>query len=225
MNLYIHTLFPDIFESFLNTSLIKKAKDKGILNINLINIRDFCINKHKQVDDKIYGWWVWMLIKAKPVIDSIEKTITKHKLQDFKIVFLTPSNNILNQEKCFNYVKEKNIILLAWRYEWIDARVEKYFQDKYHNFSKLSIWQYILLGWELPAMIFIESIWRLIPWVIKEEQSFIDESYSPDKNMKNIEYLQYTKPQEIYSYKVPEILLSGNDKKIEKWRQDNEEKL
>jgi len=225
MNLYIHTIFPEIFENFLNTSLIKKAEEKKILNIKVINIRDFCINKHKQVDDKIYGWWPWMLIKAKPVIDSIENTIQENNLQIFKIIFFNPSKNILNQEKCFNYSKEKNLILLCWRYEWIDSRVEHYFQDKYWNFEKLSIWQYVLLGWELPAMIFIEAVWRLIPKVIKERISYIDESYSPEKNMKNIEYDQYTIPKDVYNYKVPNILTSWHKANIEKWKKDNEKNI
>jgi len=225
MNIYIHTIFPEIFESFLNTSLIKKAQEKWILNIKLVNIRDFCTHKQKQVDDKIYGWWVGMLIKAKPVIDSIENTIKENNLKDFKIIYLAPSENILDQQKCFDYSKNENIILLAWRYEWIDIRVEQYFQDKYNNFERLSIGKYVLLWWELPAMVFIESVWRLIPWVIKEEMSFKDESYNIEKNMENIEYPQYTRPEEVYGYKVPNILLSWHDAKIEQWRKENEKKI
>jgi tRNA (guanine37-N1)-methyltransferase len=222
MNIFIHTIFPEIFESFLNTSLIKKAQEKWILNIKLVNIRDFCVHKQKQVDDKIYGWGVGMLIKAKPVIDAIENTIKENNLRNFKIIYLAPSDNILNQEKCFSYSKEENIILLAWRYEWIDYRVEEYFKDKYWNFERLSIWKYILMGWELPAMVFIESTTRLIPWVIKEKSSYEDESYNPNKNMQNIEYPQYTRPAEIYWYKVPDILLSGHDAKIKEWKENNE---
>ncbi len=225
MNIFIHTIFPEIFDSFLNTSLIKKAQEKWILNIKLINIRDFCTNKHKQIDDKIYGWWAGMLIKAKPVIDSIENTIQENNLKNFKIIFLSPSDNILNQEKCYNYSKDENIILLTWRYEWIDFRVEQYFQDKYWNFERLSIWQYILMWWELPSMVFIEWVTRLIPWVIKEKDSYIFDSYAVEENMENIEHPQYTTPQEIYEYKVPDILISWHDAKIQKWRKDNSWKL
>ena len=222
MNIFIHTIFPEIFESFLNTSLIKKAQEKWILNIKLVNIRDFCHHKQKQVDDKIYGWGAWMLIKAKPIIDSIENTIKENNLKNFRIIYLSPSKNILNQEKCFSYSKEENIILLAWRYEWIDFRVEQYFQDKYWKFERLSIWEYVLMWWELPSMVFIESVARLIPWVIKEKDSYIFESYSPEKWMKNIEHPNYTRPEEIYWYKVPEVLLSGHDAKIEEWKKNNE---
>ncbi len=222
MNIFIHTIFPEIFNSFLNTSLIKKAQEKKILNINLINMRNFCNHKQNQIDDKVYWWWAWMLIKAKPVIDSIENTIKMNNLNNFKIIYLSPSNSIFNQEKAFSYSKLENFILLCGRYEWIDYRVEKYFKDKYNNFEKLSIWNYILMGWELPAMIFIESVSRLIPWVINDKSSFEDESYNPKKNMKNIEYPQYTRPEEVYWYKVPKVLLSGNDKKIKDWKNENE---
>ncbi len=225
MNIFVHTIFPEIFDSFLKTSLIKKAQDKGVLNIKLVNIRDFCNHKQKQVDDKIYWWWAWMLIKAKPVIDSIENTIKENNLSDFKIIYLAPSDNILDQKKCFDYSKLENVILLAWRYEGIDYRVEQYFTDKYWNFERLSIWKYILLGGELPAMVFIEAVGRLVPGVIKEKASFEDESYNPKKNMENIEYPQYTIPQEVYGYKVPEVLLSWNHKLIEKRRKDSEKKF
>jgi len=225
MNIFIHTIFPEIFNNFLSTSLIKKAQEKKILNIKIINIRDFCTDKYKQIDDKIYGWWPWMLFKAKPVIDSIEYTIKKNNLLIFKIIYLSPSKNILNQQKCFQYSKLENIILLCWRYEWIDYRVEQYFQDKYRNFEKLSIWQYVLMWWELPAMVFIETVWRLIPGVIKEKWSYEDESYSITQNMENIEYPQYTMPQEVYWYKVPDILLSGHHKKIEERRKANTKKI
>ena len=225
MNIFIHTIFPEIFQSFLQTSLIKKAQEKGILNIQLINIRDFCTHKQKQVDDKIYGWWAWMLIKAKPVIDSIENTIKQNNLKDFKIVYLAPSENILNQQKAFDYAENENIILLCGRYEWVDYRVEEYFKDKYWNFERLSIGQYVLMWGEIPAMVFVEAVWRLVPGVVKEKDSYEDESYNPSKQMKNIEYPQYTMPQEVYGYKVPDILLSWHHKKIEERRKENERKI
>ena len=166
-----------------------------------------------------------MLIKAKPVIDSIENTIKKNNLTDFKIIYFSPSTNILNQEKCLIYSKNKNIILLAWRYEWIDNRVEQYLQDKYWNFNKLSIGRYILLWWEIPAMVFIESVSRLIPWVVKEKLSLKYESYSLEQNMNNIEYPQYTRPNKIYWYTVPDILISWHDKNIKQWKKHNEKKI
>lgn len=221
MNVFIHTIFPEIFTSFLNTSIIKKASERWLLNIHLVNIRDFCLDKQKQVDDKIYGWWSWMLIKAKPVIDSIEHTIKANKLTNFKIFYLAPSKNILDQQKAFSYSKLENVILLCWRYEWIDYRVEEYFKDKYWNFERLSIGKYVLMWGEVAAMVFIEVVWRLVPGVIKEE-SLENESYNPSKNMENIEYPQYTVPQEVYGYKVPDVLLSGNHKKIKERREKNE---
>jgi len=225
MNIFIHTIFPELFNCFLNTSLIKKAQEKNLLNIQLINIRDFCTHKQKQVDDKIYWWGAGMLLKAKPIIDSIEYVIKQNDLKNFKIIYLAPSKNIFNQQKAFEYSKEENIILLCGRYEGIDYRVEKYFQDKYWNFSRLSIWQYVLMWGEIPAMVFIEATARLIPNVISQKDSFIDESYSPEKNMKNIEYPQYTMPQEVYGYKVPDILLSGHHKIIQQRREQHQQNL
>lgn len=222
MNIFIHTIFPEMFDSFLNTSLIKKAIEKQKLNIKIINIRDFSNNKHKQIDDTIYWWGAWMLIKAQPVIESIEQTIKQYQLEDFKIIFFSPSKEILNQKKCFEYSKNKNIILLAWRYEWIDYRVEKYFNDKYWNFEKLSIWKYILMWGELASMVFIESVGRLVNWVIKEENSHLNDSYNIQKQMENIEHPQYTKPYEVFGYKVPKVLLSWHDKKIKERKENNE---
>jgi tRNA (guanine37-N1)-methyltransferase len=138
---------------------------------------------------------------------------------------LSPSTNILNQKKCFDYSKNENIILLSWRYEWIDSRVRQYFVEKYNNFETLSIWQYVLLWWEIPSMVLIESVSRLIPWVINKQESFFQESYCLEKNMKNIEYPQYTMPQEIYGYKVPDVLISWHDAKINSRRENNSDLL
>lgn len=222
MNIYIYSIFPEIFDSFLNTSLIKKAQESKWISINLINIRDFSENKHKQIDDKIYWGGAGMLMQAKPIIDAIEHTIEEEKMKDFEIVFFSPSKKILNQEICFEYSTKKNIILIAWRYEWIDHRVQKYFQDKYWKFEKISIGKYILMWWEIPAMVFMESVIRLLPGVISKSESYIDESYSPAKNMKNLEEPKYTMPKDIYGYKVPDILLSGHDANIQKRKEDNQ---
>lgn len=222
MNIYIYSIFPEIFESFLNTSLIKKAQESDKIKIQIVDIRDFSKNKHRQIDDKIYGWGAWMLIQAQPVIDAIENTIQTQNLKEFDIIFLSPSDKILDQEICFEYSKKKNIILLAWRYEWIDYRVQQYFQDKYAKFEKISIGKYILMWWEIPAMVFMESVIRLLPGVISKSESYIDESYSPTKNMKNLEEPKYTMPKDIYGYKVPDILLSGHDANIQKRKEDNQ---
>ena len=224
MRISFITIFPEIYTSFLETSLIKKAKEKWILNFDIINPRDFCDDKHKQIDDEIYGGGAGMLMKAKPIIDSIESI----GIRDWglgtnrKIIFLSPSPTIFNQQLAYDYSKLDHIIFVSGRYEWIDYRFEQYMQKKYpDNFVKLSLWQFITLWWELPSMVVAEAITRLIPWVIKEEDSHMIESYDPAQQMKNLEYPQYTRPEELEWFTVPDVLLSWHHKEIEKRRQNN----
>ncbi len=226
MNFHIVSIFPEIYESFLKTSIINKAIKREKININIYNPRELCENKHKQIDDEIYWVWAWMLIKAKPIIDNIENIIKNLKTNNFKIIYLTPSDKILDQEKVFNYSSFDDIILICGRYEWIDYRFEEYFKDNYlDKFERLSIWKYILMWWEVASMVFIESVSRIIDWVLWEKESFINESYAPNKENKNIEYPQYTRPQNVYWYTIPEELLSWNHSKIEERKNKNEKRL
>ena len=223
MKIFFISIFPEIFDSFTDTSLIKKANEKWILEFEIINPRDFCHDKHKQVDDIIYGWWDGMLMMAKPVIDATNSAIEKIWSADFQIIFASPSTEIRNQTHAHKYSKYKNIIFVCGRYEWIDYRFEQYFSQKYpQNFSKISMWKFVTLWWELPSMTMVESIVRLIPWVIKEENSRQDESYQISQNMENLEYPQYTRPQEVEWLKVPEVLLNWNHKEIEKRKRENQ---
>lgn len=220
------SIFPEIFKSFLATSLIAKAQEKKILSFECINPRNFCKDKHKQVDDEIYGWWTGLLTKAQPLIDAVESVIKTNKLSKRckrrRIVFLSPSKDIFCQKDAHIFAKMKHIIFVCARYEGIDYRFEQYMTDNYPNyFTKISIGKFITLGGEIPAMTMTESIVRLIPNVIKEENSRKDESYSIEKNMNNLEYPQYTRPETVQWYKVPEILLSGHTKKIEEWKKNN----
>lgn len=223
MKIYYVSIFPEIFDSFLETSLIKKAQEKDILDFEIINPRDFCIDKHKQIDDEIYGWGTGMLMMAQPVIDSVNSIIKKLKSKEnFQIIFPNPSNIFRNQQSAHFFSKTGNLIFVCARYEGIDHRFVQYFQDKYpNNFHQISIWKFVTLGWEMPAMTMTESVVRLIPGVIKEESSRQEESYSISQNMENIEHPQYTRPQEVEWYFVPEVLLNWNHKEIEKWKQEN----
>lgn len=228
MNIYIVSIFPEIFDSFVGTSLIKKAQEKKILKFNFINPRDFCKDKHKQVDDTIYWWGAGMLLKAKPVIDSVEYIIKEFKIQNpkFKIIFPSPSTEIFTQKISHKLSKIQNLIFVCWRYEGIDYRWEQYMKKKYKTkFQKISIWTFVTLWWELPTMTMIESITRLIPWVIKESQSRQNESYSIDHNMQNLEHPQYTRPEEVLWIKVPELLLSGHTKIINERKEKNTNNL
>ena len=224
MKIFFISIFPEIFSSFLEVSLIKKAIDKKILEFEMVNPRQFCHDKHQKIDDEIYGWWAWMLMMAKPIIDSVESVISKIKW-DFQIIFPSPSTKIWNQKDSHFYSKCENIIFVCGRYEWIDYRFEQYFQQKYpKNFTKISLWKFVTLGWELPTMTMVESIVRLIPWVIQDEISWQDESYQISQDMENLEYPQYTRPQEVEWFQVPDVLLNWNHKEICKWREENSNK-
>ena len=225
MNFYIITIFPQIFEWRKDNSLIWKAQQKWLVNIYFFNPRDFCEDKHKQIDDEIYWWGAGLLLKAKPFIDAVEYIIKKFDSfdKDFKIIYMAPSKNILTQKKIVEkYSSIENYILVCWRYEGIDYRFEQYMKDKYKDkFERLSIWEYVLMGGEVAGMVFIESVSRLVPWVVKEKDSIDNESYSEKLGWENIEYPQYTRPREVYGYEVPEVLLSWDHKKIEEWRKKN----
>ena len=224
--MYIHiiSLFPELFNSFFSTSLIKKSQEKWILKINFCNPREFCKDKHKQIDDEIYWWWAWMLIKAEPIIDAVESIIKKYKLKesDFKIIFPSPAKETFTQKHSYTFSKQEHLIFVCWRYEWIDYRRELYMQKCYpKQFQKISLWKFILLWWEVATMTMIESITRLIPWVIKESESRQNESYSPKENMQNIEEPHYTRPENVKWFNVPSVLLNWNSEEIAQWRKNN----
>lgn len=224
MKIFFISIFPEIFSSFLEVSLIKKAIDKKILEFEIINPRQFCHDKHQKIDDEIYWWWAGMLMMAKPIIDSVEFVISKVKW-DFQIIFPSPSTKIWDQKDSHFYSKCENIIFVCGRYEWIDYRFEQYCKSKYsNNFSKISLWKFVTLWGELPTMTMVESIVRLIPWVIQDEISWQDESYQISQDMENLEYPQYTRPQEVEWFQVPDVLLNWNHKEICKWREENSNK-
>ena len=225
--MYIHfiSLFPELYKSFLSTSLIQKAQEKKLLFFSLHNPREFCENKHQQIDDQIYWWWDWMLIKAKPIVDCVESVIRDYKLkhEDFSIVFPAPAKEVFNQKIAYWLSKKDHIIFVSWRYEGIDYRCEKYLQKNYpEQFKKISLWSFIVLWWETPSMVMTEAIVRLIPWVIKEKGSRIDESYSLKEGMENLEAPNYTRPAEVFGMKVPDELLTWDDEQVKQWRKKNQ---
>ena len=124
MNIHIISLFPEIFDSFFSTSLLKKAQEKWIISIDFCNPRSFCTDKHQQIDDEIYWWWAWMLIKAEPIIDAVESIIKKNELKksDFKIIFPSPARKVFNQKYSYTFSKQEHFIFVCWRYEWIVYR-------------------------------------------------------------------------------------------------------
>lgn len=208
MNYYVLTLFPEMIYNGLNHSIIKKAIENNIINIKCINIRDFSNNKHNQVDDYAYGGAAGMVMKPEPVYNSYLSIRDKVK-EGTKVLYMTPQGKTFNQKMAQDLSKEEDLIILCGHYEGIDERViEEIVTDE------ISIGDFILTGGELPAMILIDSISRLVPSVLGKEESFLNESFSDNL----LEYPNYTRPFIFNDKKVPEILLSGNHKKIEEWK-------
>lgn len=208
MNYYILTLFPEMIQNGLNHSIIKKAIENNIININCINIRDFSNNKHNQVDDYAYGGGAGMIMKPEPVYNSYLSIKDKIK-PNTKVLYMTPQGKPFNQKMAEDLAKEEDLIILCGHYEGIDERViEEIVTDE------ISIGDFILTGGELPAMLLVDSISRLIPNVLGKEESFLNESFSDNL----LEHPNYTRPFIFNDKKVPDILLSGNHKKIEEWK-------
>lgn len=204
MKFDILTLFPEMFYS-LNHSIIGRAIEKGLITINLINMRDFSKNKHKKVDDCPYGGGAGMVIKPDIVYDAYQSI---EKKENAKVIYLSPQGKVLTQQKVKELSKEKHLILLCGHYEGIDQRVLDEIVDE-----EISIGDYVLTGGEIPAMVLIDSISRNIEGVIREE-SVAEESFSNQL----LEYPQYTRPETFLGKKVPEVLLSGHHENIQQWR-------
>ena len=203
MKFDVLTLFPEMFKS-LEESIIGKAKEKNLIDINLINIRDFSKDKHKKVDDTPYGGGAGMVMKADVVYDAFKSI----KQDNAKVIYLTPQGKTLNQKKVEELSKESHLILLCGHYEGIDQRVIDKIVDE-----EISIGDYVLTGGEIPAMVLIDSVSRYVEGVLKED-SIKEESFSNGL----LEYPQYTRPEIFEGEKVPEILLSGHHENINKWR-------
>lgn len=215
MKIHIISIFPESFESYFNTSILKNAQKKWLLEIEFYKLNDFSTDNFKRVDDKAYGMH-GQVIKAEPLSKSIE-FIFKKINKKIPVIFLSPSWDLLNQEKLENYYKklDNEFIIICGHYEWIDQRII----DKYVDF-KISIGEYVLTSWELASMVFVDSLARLIPWVMWKDISKDEESFSSVLNRQK-EYPVYTRPGSFLWMKVPPVLLSGNHKKIEKWKFNN----
>lgn len=204
MKISIITLFPEMFSIF-NHSIIGKAKEKGIVNIECLNIRDYTKNKHNKVDDYPYGGGAGMVMSPQPVIDTIRECKKNNK---GKVVFLGPRGKTFNHALAKELAKEDELIFVCGHYEGIDERAYNYID------MEVSLGDFILTGGEMAAIPVIDSILRLNPGVLGKEESFMDESFSDGL----LEYPQYTRPEEFEGLKVPEVLLSGHHENIRKWR-------
>jgi tRNA (guanine37-N1)-methyltransferase len=202
------TLFPEMFESPLNCSIIKRAQESQLVEIVLTNIRDFAEGEYRKVDDKPYGGGPGMVMMPGPVFDCFEH-VKKLSTLETKVILLTPQGQKFDQQKAHELSKEKRLILIAGRYEGFDERIRTGL-----NAEQISIGDYVLTGGEVPAMIIIDAIVRLLPRALGDEDSSKDDSFTDGL----LEYPQYTRPEDFRGMKVPEILLSGDHGKIAEWR-------
>lgn len=213
MNFHILTLFPDMVMNGLNTSIIGRAVNAGLLSIEAVNIRDYAFNKHQSVDDYPYGGGAGMLMQAEPVYLAYEAVAERIRKQGEKprVVYLSPQGNVFDQKMAEELSQEEDLILLCGHYEGIDERVLEEIVTDY-----VSIGDYVLTGGELPAMVMVDAISRLVPCVLHNDVSAEFESFQDNL----LEYPQYSRPEEWHGKKVPSVLLSGHHANIEKWRRE-----
>ena len=211
MRFHIMTLFPEIFNSYFGESIMKRAIEKGIIEVFVYNIRDFSANKHKKVDDYPFGGGAGMLMAPQPIYDTYKHIVDTHNIENPRVIYLTPKGKTLKQGIVKGFSKEEDIILLCGHYEGIDQRIIDLIVT-----DEISIGDYVLTGGELPALILVDAIARLIPGVLNQNESFEDESFENDL----LEYPHYTRPREFMGLNVPDVLLSGNHQKIEAWRKE-----
>lgn len=210
MNYHILTLFPDMVLNGLNTSIIGRAAEKGLLSIEAIDIRDYSADKHHSVDDYPYGGGAGMVMQPMPICEAYDDLCKKIGKKP-RVIYMTPQGTVFNQTIAGELAKEEDLVFLCGHYEGIDERALNLVATDF-----LSIGDYVLTGGELPAMVMIDCISRLIPGVLKNETSAEFESFHDNL----LEYPQYTRPEEYRGLKVPEVLLSGHHKNIDIWRRE-----
>ncbi|HAM39689.1 MAG: tRNA (guanosine(37)-N1)-methyltransferase TrmD [Elusimicrobia bacterium RIFOXYC2_FULL_34_12] len=212
MQIDILTLFPSLFESVFSESLIKKAVERKIINIRITNIRDFADGKHKTVDDKAYGGGAGMIMMAPPIVKAIRAVFRlRPRQKSCKVILLSPQGKVLNQQKAKELSKIQHLILICGHYGGVDERVLKFIDEE------ISIGNYVLTGGEIPAMVLVDTIGRLIPKVVGKKDSLEQDSLWNGKLISPV----YTRPYNFCGIKVPKVLLSGNHKNIEKWKKEN----
>lgn len=209
MRIDILTVLPEILKGPISESILKRATNKGLAEINIHNIRDYSLNKHKKTDDYSYGGGAGMVMSPEPISRCIDALLASRKYDE--IIFLTPDGETLNQNTVNQLSLKKNIIMLAGHYKGVDERIRENYITK-----EISIGDYVLTGGELPAAILTDAIVRVIPGVLGDEASALSDSHQDGLLSPPV----YTRPSEYKGWKVPDILLSGNDKKIEEWRHD-----
>ena len=208
MNCYIMTLFPEMVMSGLSASITGRAMDNGLIHVEAVNIRDYSKDKHKKVDDYPYGGGAGMVMQAQPIYDCFQSIVERIE-GNYRCIYLTPQGKTFKQNLAKQYVREENLIFLCGHYEGVDERVLEEIVDDY-----VSLGDFVLTGGELPAMVMVDAISRLVPGVLHNDDSAFTESFENGL----LEYPQYSRPEEWMGKKVPEILLSGDHAKVDAWR-------
>jgi tRNA (guanine37-N1)-methyltransferase len=203
------TLFPGFFTGPLDESILKRARDAGILDIHLHDIRNWATDKHRTVDDYPYGGGAGMVMKPEPIFAAVEAV--QSMAPPGRVILLTPQGRVFNQQIARELCELPRLLLICGRYEGVDERVREHLVD-----DEISIGDYVLGGGELPAMVLIETVARLVPGVLGSADSLAHESHTGGL----LEYPQYTRPEEFRGWKVPDVLLSGNHGEVEKWRDE-----
>lgn len=211
MKIDILTLFPEMFAP-VTSSILGKAGEKGILDIRMTNIRDYTVDKHKRVDEYPFGGGVGMVMQADPVFRTMEAIEAQGK----RAIYMSPRGRVLDQELIQELAQEDELVILCGHYEGVDQRILEYW-----NMEEISIGDYVLTGGELPAMVLVDSVARMIPEVLSSSHSALDESIYSGL----LEYDQYTKPREYAGMHVPEVLISGNHKLIDLWKYEESLKI
>ncbi len=207
MRIDVITLFPGMFAGPLSESIIGRAIERGLVSVNVVNLRDFCAGKHRQADDKPYGGGAGMVLMAEPIFKAVESLSQQSSLK--KIILTSAQGVLFNQEKARELAREKDVVIICGRYEGVDERVAAGL-----GAEEISIGDYVLTGGELPALVLIDAICRLIPDVVGSPESLEQDSFSGGL----LGYPQYTRPPEFRGMEVPEVLVSGHHAEISKWR-------
>jgi tRNA (guanine37-N1)-methyltransferase len=203
----IVSIFPGMFVSPFGDSIIQRAREAGLLDIHVHDLRDYSLNKHRKVDDSPFGGGVGMVMNVEPIARAI--TAVKKEVPEARTILLSPGGRPFDQEKAWELSNLSSLTLICGRYEGIDERIRLHYIDE-----EISIGDYVLTGGELPAMVLVEAISRLLPGVLGDAESVVEESFHDDL----LEYPQYTRPRDYEGLKVPEILVSGDPKKISDWQ-------
>ena len=211
MKIDVLTLFPEMFVGPLDASIVQRAREMGMLNFRVINFRDYTHDRHKTVDDRPFGGGPGMLLKPEPIFEAVESLAS----EDTRVILLSPSGRTFNQAIARELSKESHLLMLSGSYEGFDERIREQLAD-----DELSIGDYVLTNGALPAMVIVDAVTRLLPGVLGDDASSVDESFSHGR----LEYPHYTRPADFRGMKVPDVLLSGNHAEIEKWRLEQSKK-